>query len=431
VGPGTLWKACSRLRAGRLFQPLWRNPLRWPGVYPFGEGLRRIIESLSSPATEMPAAHNSDILAIMIRKSPFRTFLLAWLLAGLAGVDIPAARGQENPTVVSIVPSLDWQLESSAAVDPSVLAHWGGDATIEREYGVTALTARTYSFEGHTADVLVEQASDPSAAYGLWTFYRAPEMTPVRGMLLTVASPQKALLVRGAAFIRIRISLRGQETLAGAEERSLLRTVGGPLPSARAFEQLPAGLPPHDLIRGSEKYILGPLAAARELPSLPTALFGFNEGAEVQTADYSAGTGHPLTLAAINYPTPQIASAAFDSISKNLSQRGESKISARRQDTYVFMVVNAPSRAVAERFLDQFKVTKVINQDEGNPDEGTDVVALLRLLIANGMLIIEIVVLSLAGGLLVFVSKRLARKWFANSVWVQGEEGGMILLNLR
>ena len=45
--------------------------------------------------------------------------------------------------------------------------------------------------------------------------------------------------------------------------------------------------------------------------------------------------------------------------------------------------------------------------------------------------IIGIVVLSLAGGLLVFASKRLARKWFANSVWVQGEEGGMILLNLR
>jgi hypothetical protein len=377
----------------------------------------------------MPAAHNSDIMSVMIRKTPFRTLLLAWLLAGLAGVNIPAAHGQEKPTIVSIVPNLDWQLESSVTVDPSALARWAGDPAIEREYGVTTLTARTYSSEGHTADVLVEQASDPSAAYGLWTFYRTPEMTPVHGMLLTLASPQKALLVRGAAFIRI--SLRGQEALPEDEERALLKTVGGPLPSARAFEQLPPGLPSHDLIRGSEKYILGPLAAARELPSLPTSLFGFDEGAEVQTAEYSTGAGHPLTLAAINYPTPQIASAAFDGISKNLSQSGDSKISARRQDTYVFIVVNAPSPSSAERFLDQFKVTKVISHDEGNPDEGTDVVALVRLLITNGILIVGIVVLSLAGGLLVFVSKRLARKWFANSVWVQGEEGGMIVLNLR
>jgi len=365
----------------------------------------------------------------MIHKFSARTVLLAWLLAGVASADVPTARGQEEPTVVTIVPSPDWQLESSAAVDPSVLVHWGGDAAIEREYGVTTITARTYSFDGHTADVLLEQASDPSSAYGLWTFCRTPEMAPVHGMLLTLASPQKALLVRGATFIRI--SLRGQELLPVPEERALLKTAGGPLPSARVFEQLPPGLPSHNLIRGSERYILGPLAAARELPSLPTGLFGFDEGAEVQTAEYSAGAGHPLTLAAINYPTPQIASAAFDSISKSLSQSSGSKVPARRQDTYVLMVVNAPSGTVAERFLDQFKVTKVISQDQGNPDEGTDVASLLRLLVANGILIIGIAVLSLAGGLLVFASKRLARKWFANSIWVQGEEGGMILLNLR
>ena len=355
--------------------------------------------------------------------------VLAWLLADLAGVGVPDAIAQEKPTVVTIVPRLDWQLQSSVTADPSVLAHWGGDPAIEREYGATALTARTYGFEGHTADVLVEQASDPSAAYGLWTFYRTPDMTPVRGMLLTLADSRKALLVRGALFIRI--SLRDQGTLPEAEDRTLLLTVGGPLPSERAFEQLPTPLPSHDLVKGSEKYILGPLAAARELPSLPTAQFGFEEGAELQTAAYSAGGGRSLMLAVLNYPTPQIASAAFDLISKSLGQTLASRVSARRQDTYVLMVMNAPSQVAAEHFLDQFKVTKTITQDQTTEDESTDVTALLRLFVANGILIVGIALLSLAGGLVVFVSKRLARKWFANSIWVQGEEGGMILLNLR
>jgi hypothetical protein len=380
-------------------------------------------------ATQMPATHNSDILMLMARKSPFRNSLLALLLAGILSWACPAILAQEKPTVVTIVPDFSWQLQSSANVDPSVLAQWGGDPAIEREYGVTTLTARTYGFQGHAADVLVEVASDPSAAYGLWTFYRTAQMTPVHGMLLTVAGPGNALLVRGATFIRI--SLRGQETLPVTEDRALLKSVGGPPPSARSFEQLPPPLPSHALIRGSEKYILGPLAAARELPSLPTNLFGFDQGAEVQAAEYSVEGAGALTLAAINYPTPQIAVSAFDSINKSLSQNAASKISARRQDTYVLMVVNAPSRAMADRFLDQFKVSKVISQDPTNTNNSADVVGLMKLLIANGILVIALAAFSLFGGLLVFVSKRLARKWFSDSLLVQGEQGGMILLNLR
>lgn len=365
----------------------------------------------------------------MRHQFPFRTLLLVWLLAGISIPYVQTAHAQEKPTVVTIVPSLDWQLESSATVDPSVLARWGGDPAIEREYGVKTIIARTYGFDGHTADVLMEEASDPSAAYGLWTLYRTPELTPVYGMLLTLADSEKALLVRGALFIRI--SLHKQETLPEAENRALLKTVGGPPPSARAFDQLPPSLPSHELIRGTEKYILGPVAAARELPSIPGNLFGFDEGAEVQTARYSAGADGALTLAAINYPTPQIASAAFDSISKGLSQSAGSKISARRQDTYVLMVVNAPSRTVADHFLNQFKVEKVISTDPTNTDTSSDVTALAKVLIANGVFIIVLTGFSLVGGFLVFVSKRLARKWFANSVLVQGEQGGMILLNLK
>jgi hypothetical protein len=252
-------------------------------------------------------------------------------------------------------------------------------------------------------------------------------------MPLTLAGDGKALLVRGAAFIRVSRADRG--ALPEADYRILLKTVGGSLPSPRALGQLPPALPSLGLVPGSEKYVLGPVAAAHVLPFFPADLYGFEQGAEVQAAQYITGAAGKVTLAAINYPTPQIARDAFDSIASALSHKATGDSSAfdcRRQDTYVLVVMNASSRAVADRFLDQFKVAKQISQDQNpGPSERSEVVQLVQLLLANGVLLIGLVILSLAGGILVFAAKRLARKWFADSLFVEGRQGGLIMLNLR
>ena len=356
-----------------------------------------------------------------------------WLLSGALGLMCfhGSALGWNQPTIVTLVPTPQWQVTSSRPADDKALAQWGADPAIEKEYGVRALVARTYRFENHTADVLVEQALDPSAAYGLWTFYRGEGMTPVAGMPLTLASPRKALLVRGQALIRV--SRSETSALTEAEYRALLKLVAGSMPGSRFLEQLPSALPARGLVPGSGKYLLGPLAAARVLPSFPANLYGFDQGAEVQTAQYSLGSSGKLTLAAINYPTPQIARAALDSISKALDRRSDfSAFDYRRQDNYVLVVINAGSRAAADQFLDQFKVSKLISQDQDpGPSERTQVVQLVQLLLANGILIMGLLVFSLVGGILVFAAKRLARKWFSDSLWVEGSQGGLIMLKLR
>jgi hypothetical protein len=340
------------------------------------------------------------------------------------------ASAQEKPAMVTLVPAPEWQLTVSGTTDAAALQRWDGDPAIEHEYGVTAFTSRTYQFGRHKADVLIEQTTDTSAAYGLLTFYRAPTMKAVAGMPFTDAFGETTLMVRGPAFIRCLVA--GRDSLPEQDYRALLITIGGPPPPKSVIEQLPAPLPARGLVQGSEKYMLGPLATARLLPSLPAKLIGFDAGAEVQTGDYAFGPDK-LTLVAISYPTPQIARTAFDSVASSLGPSGGAKpeeFQFRREDTYVLVTLKATSAATAHRFLDQFKVAKTISPDQVT-SEHSEAMQLVNLLFANAILIVGLAGISLLGGFVVFGSKRLARKWFANSAFVEGENGGFTILNLR
>lgn len=351
------------------------------------------------------------------------------LALALGPLQLLAAAAQEKPTIVTLIPAAAWQMISSQPVDATALERWGGDGAIEHEYGVTAFTERKYEFDNHVATVLVEQAPDASSAWGLLTFYRTATMADVAGLPFSVTGPGGALLARGRYFIRV--SRPPNYPLPESDYRALLRAAGGSPASSPAVQDLPPALPFRGMIRGSEKYLLGPVAAARLMPSFPANLIGFDRSAEVQIAQYSTGSSTPLTLVAINYPTPQIARLAFDNIQKGLGSGPAANLECRRQDTYVFVAMNAASHQTAARFLDEFKVAKTMSQDQPYPGDRPLALQLMNLLLGNAILIMVLLVFSVAGGLVVFASKRLARKWFANSIWVEGENGGIIVLKLR
>jgi Family of unknown function (DUF6599) len=364
----------------------------------------------------------------LLTLSALTTLMLAY--AAAQARDSAQSR-QEKPSVITLVPAPDWRMVSSQDADATSLAAWGGDPAIEHEYGVSAYTSRSYEYEDHAARALLEQASDPSAAYGLMTFYRADGMKPAEGMPVSLMGGGKALLARGPVFIRVFVDK--PETMTEFLWRRLLIAVGGPPPSAHALEQLPQPLPSRGLVRGTEQYSLGPLAAHKALPEFPAELLGFQEGAEVQTAEYSAGRDGRLTLASIDYPTPQLARDGLKTLTSALAKYTPNQgppFECRRQDAYVLVVMNAPSRAAAAHFLDGFRVTKEVERDEASQGP-SDVWEVVQLLVANGILIIFLVIASLLGGVIICVGKRLARKWFADSLFVEGEGGGIIVLNLR
>ena len=122
-------------------------------------------------------------------------------------------------------------------------------------------------------------------------------------------------MARGRNFLRF---LRPKnQTLSNNDYNALLVFVGGTRPSGNIMASLPAPMPTTNMVPESEKYVLGPEAAKKVLPTFPSDLLGFDQGAEVQLAKYGTGKGQ-ATLITISYPTPQIARIRFGAMSSFL-----------------------------------------------------------------------------------------------------------------
>ena len=383
---------------------------------------------------------------------PGRKF--AKLLAGALTLFMAALAGcAQDSTVIPLVPAANWRLVGSQNLDVTAVSRWGGDPAIEREYGVKSIQYRTYQLADkvagavEVAGVVLEEASDPSAAYGLLTYYQTERMSPAKGVELTVTSPEGALMARGSVFIRFgRVA---GVRLSDDALRAILILVGGTRPSASAMAALPPPLPVSGLVPGSMKYLLGPEAARHVLPSFSTDLIGFEQGAEVEVAHYQVGSimANPtagskatpfltlvVTLVAITYPTPQIARERFGIMGKTLELnrgRGPQSLYGKRGGSFVFLAMNANSEAAATRLLDQFNVSEQVVRNERYPRNKPVALQMLELILANLLLVFLLVSLALLGGILIALSKRVARKWLPDWEWGSPDGERLTTLNLR
>jgi hypothetical protein len=354
----------------------------------------------------------------------FGVFLLAALSAGAA---LSSTRDRQ---VIALIPAPKWALFSSQKASLQQIEGWGADPAIEQEYGVKEAIDRKYRFETFMAEAVLEKASDPSSAFGLFTFYDSAGMAPVKGMTLTLAGPKQALMARGDYFIRV--ARPANPGLPESDFRSLLMQIGGAAPTADSLASLPSSLPEQGLVGGSEKYFLGPQTAQHLLPNFDANLIGFSEGAEAQLGEYVNGNER-LELLEISYPTPQIARSRFDAMQSTLKlnqDQGGSSIYGARDSSYVFLVLNSPSKASASRLLSQFKVAETISWNQRYPGKTPIVVQLLNLILANIVLILILIGITVVGGVSIFATKRFILKYFPNSFLAQQEDGEIIRLRL-
>ncbi|HUY15257.1 MAG TPA: DUF6599 family protein [Terriglobia bacterium] len=343
----------------------------------------------------------------------------------------PAAPGNnQDRQVISLIPSPRWELVSSQKTSLQQLQGWNVDPAIDGEYGVKNIVDRKYRFETFTAEALVEEASDPSCAYGLLTYYDAAGMSPVQGMKLTLEDSKQAFMARGDYFIRI--THPANPGLSGSDFRSLLMQIGGAAPTPDSLSSLPSSLPSQGLVRGSEKYFLGLEAAHKLLPNFPAELIGFPDGAEAQLGEYASGR-EMLELLEIDFPTPQIARARFDAMqtSLNLNQeQGANSIYGERESSYVFLVLNSPSKTAAHQFLSQFKVSETVSWNQRYQGKTSIAVQLLNLILGNIALILILIGITVVGGLSMFLAKRFILNHFPNSFLAQQGDGEIIRLRL-
>lgn len=339
----------------------------------------------------------------------------------------------QEQSVIPLIPAANWRLVGSRQVELDEVSKWGGDPAIEREYGVQSLTERTYQLESHTARALLEETSDASSAYGLLTFYQTEAMTPHKSLALVVLGPQGALMARGRVFIRV--TRPDNYPLSETDFSALLIFIGG-MRGASVGAGLPPQLPVAGRVPCSEKYLLGPEAARRVLPSFPVDLLGFSQSAEVQVASYRTGGAESAraTLLLISYPNPQIARARYKSIEEPLhlnQERGAESAYGTRQGSFVLVVLNAPSKATSNKILDEFKVSQQVSWDQRYPGEEPVVIQMAKLVLGNMLLVLILIVFAIVGGLLVFAFKRLTAKWFPESAWAHWDEGHIIRLSLK
>jgi hypothetical protein len=238
-------------------------------------------------------------------------------------------------------------------------------------------------------------------------------------------------MARGANFIRF---LRGDaSTPTESDFQALLVFVAGNKASASALKSLPSPMPATGLAPGSEKYLIGLEAAKRVLPSFRTDLIGFDQGAEVQLAQYQTAKGTATALS-ISYPTPQIARVRFGSLSDFLElnkDRGESSVYGRRHGSYVFLALNAGNEAEASALLNPFQVTEGVSWDQKYSTERTFTMQLVHMILAILALTAVLIGACLVAGILFFLSRRVARKFFPEAQWGHSDEDQLIRLNLK
>ena len=390
---------------------------------------------------ECPAANRAAGLPIFWypykRMKPSLAQKLAAGLALLAGT-LPV--WAEKPNFISLNTKSKWLLVSSRKADLKEVKNWGGNPAIEKECGVKSVLLRTYTLypENESVNVLIEDAADAASAYSLYTLYRNESMTELANLPGTELGGNKALLRRGERFIRI---VQPASTGEGDEPRfslsmdqlhSLLLTVGGTVQPGGDTSGLPGQLPSSGLVKGTEKYLLGEASAKFALPDFRFSLLGFSQGAEARLATYQSG-GARLKVIAVTYPTPQIARQRFgtmESILQINKDQGPQSVYGKVTGSYVVLVFDARSQPNAAKVLGQFNSTGYITWNERYEGDQPAVIQMVRFVLANIIFSFILFGFALSGGLLFFISKVVARRWFPDSSWGQAEGNTIIKLNL-
>jgi glycosyltransferase A (GT-A) superfamily protein (DUF2064 family) len=83
------------------------------------------------------------------------------------------------------------------------------------------------------------------------------------------------------------------------------------------------------------------------------------------------------------------------------------------------------------RLADAFTLSGGVVPEERYPGDKPITVQLMEFIVNNLFFVFILSGVAIGGGLLVFICKRLARKYFPNSDWIEPEDGALTVLRLR
>jgi hypothetical protein len=235
------------------------------------------------------------------------------------------------------------------------------DRPIWNEYGFQTAERADYDRAGSRVSISVWHLKDATGAYAASQWLQA------------------GVVQHGNYLLRVDGQLSATEL--GQLQSKLTRVDRAANPS------LPRFLPAKDRVKGSERYILGPVSLAKFEPRVPADLAGFDKGAEGQLARYQTEGGEaPLLL--LSYPTPQIAGDRYRALEKR------SDLKARRHGPMVAVVFDA-APPVAEKLLASVAYQPKVSWSEPVPKNENPGDMILAICILAGILMAASVALGL------------------------------------
>lgn len=221
-----------------------------------------------------------------------------------------------------------------------------------QEYGFKTAERTEYTHGSDKLVVTLYRMTDPSAAYGAFTYLRPANMAVSNISRYAATSPNRALLVVG----NFLIDADGPAIAHSADDLKGLADALKSKADHRPFPSIALHLPAEGLVPGSEHYILGPIALRAVLPAGSGDWLGFSNGAEAISARYRKA-GQEVSLLIVEYPTQQIAAKHFDSAkailnpSDDAAKSGNPIVAAERDDDLISIAFGKSSPALADALL--------------------------------------------------------------------------------
>ncbi len=338
-----------------------------------------------------------------------------------------------------------WKLTGSAQQSSDPHAADNGDAAVLKEYGFTHYEMATYSRDERSLTLKAMEFGDATGAFGAFTFYRRPNMSPERIGQGAAYDGVRILFWNGAVLVDAKFN---QLTpMSASELRDLVTQLPQPSGNLGTPPRLPTYLPSDHLEPLTIAYAIGPVAYESNGGVLPPDLVDFQRSAEVVTAQYNALNGDG-TLTIINYPTPDIAidrehaiqsyitshGRTGDGASKGwtsaLAESNSGSIQSRRSGPLVAVTSgNFPSDVARELLQDVHYETNLTagNPSHYVPEAGKVAQIILGVAFMVGIFAIIAIIagVSLGGG------RVMLRKMRSKSGVAEDESAEFIRLNLK
>ena len=277
----------------------------------------------------------------------------------------------------------------------------GKRAATITHYGFAGVTTQNWSGPNGNVRLTLYEMADASAAYGLFTLERSEQSGPatipvgVEGF----HAGNRLLFWQSKYLVKLEPATPAADSLARIVSENIFGRSWKPPVSNH--------LPPENLVRGSERYIVDETSIGREFELNPQTL-GFDDSVEVATADYrvNAKTAHLVLLL---YPTQQLAKKYEDQWANSPGDHPELR---KRVGPLVGLVRGSRDQSIAKSILDGVNYESQVTWDQPRPDLSLrQVILTIFTFIGIALLFTAVVGLSF-GGLRVFVKAKYPDRIF-------------------